>query len=197
MNDKPMDNNMKNPEFVRGVYESAVYWYTSAESKAQLIITLDGIFLAFVGSGLVGSKELIEKLYWLSASLLLLMVLSVGISIYFGIRCVWSRIYQPEELRKYFKKEGVNVDDYKTYKPTVCWFFQMVSKLKEEEFTKRMKEVSPSFEVEALTSQAFILSGNVLKKHRYVNYSFFFVGSTLFFFVLSAICIILEQRGLL
>lgn len=185
------------PEFVRGVYQNVVHWYNSAESKAQLILTLDGVFLAFVASGLVQSTELIRNPHWLTASLLGLMVLCLGISISFGIACVWSRIYSPEHLRDLIQKEGVDISDYKTYKPTVCWFFQMINELKKDEFSKRMKEISPVFEIEALASQVFILSGNVRKKHRYVNYSFVFAGATLLFFALSAASIVLHQQQLL
>ena len=40
-----MSNNL---EYTRRVYESVLGWYKSADSKAQVILAIDGAFVAFL-----------------------------------------------------------------------------------------------------------------------------------------------------
>lgn len=186
-----------NLEYVRQLYASVLDWYKNADSKAQVILTLDGIFLTLIANTLFQNSKVVSEIPWHTAFFLGLMAMSLSASIYHAIACIWSRIYSTADLKEIIRKAGVDIADYETYAASVCWFFQMISELDKVEFEKRMSALGPTFEVEALSSQIFLLSGNVRKKHHNVNYGFIFAGITLALFVISAISFVLYQKGVL
>jgi len=171
--------------YIRQLYGSVLDWYKSADAKAQVILTLDGVFLSFVANTLFGKAD-VYKLPWYSFALLGLMSITLAISLFHAISCIWSRIYTPEELKHFLAEAGVDCARYQTYTPSVCWFFQLIASLDKAEFEKRMRSLEPEFEVDAMASQIFLLSGNVAKKHRHINYSFSFAAITLLLFLASA-----------
>ena len=54
------------------------------------------------------------------------------------------------------------------------------------EFGRTLGSVNPVFELEAMTAQIHILSGNVRRKHRATNLGFIFAAITLVFFLGAA-----------
>jgi len=177
-----------NVEYVRRLYENVLDWYKSAENKAQIIVTLDGIFVTFVTTSMFDSKNIgVAQLPLITLGFLGLMIVSLAISLYHAISCLWSRTYTPDELAEALRQAGVNISDYQTYKPSTSWFFQMINALDREQFEKRVHHLEQGFEVDALASQIYLLSANVSKKHTHVNFGFAFGALTFLLFVLSGV----------
>jgi hypothetical protein len=180
------DTFKANIEYVRRLYENVLDWYKSADYKAQIIVALNGAFVTFVTTSLFQESSLfVKRLPWHTMGLLVSVVISLAISLYHAVSCLRSRIYLTDELAEFLSKEGVNRTDYQTYKPSVCWFFQMVSALDKSQFEKRMRNLETGFEVDAMTSAIYELSANVSKKHLHVNFGFAFAALTFLLFVAS------------
>lgn len=67
-------------------------------------------------------------------------------------------------------------------------FFGMIAQLEDrKKFQMRLSEFSEEDEVRALSSQIFLVSKNVLRKHKWVNRGFLFIALTLVFFLASGV----------
>ncbi len=197
MNDNTSNNITPSLEFVRRQWTEIIDWYKSADLKANIILTLDGAFLTFVSVSLVSQVEELGQVPLYTLILLGLMVVTLTISLCCAIACIWSRIIPRGEIKDLFKKWKVDITDHTTYSPKTSWFFQTISALNETEFEKKMKMVDSSFERDAIAYQIYKVSGNVLDKHKYVNYGFTFAVATLLLFLASAVTFFLHQPGIL
>ena len=97
--------------FSRGVYASTMDWYKVADSKGQLLLTLNGVYITALSSVTIASSQ---KLVQIHASLpLATLVLLAGaavataISILMAIACLYSRLSDAtlNELRKSFTEQ--------------------------------------------------------------------------------------------
>ncbi len=194
MNETGKEQSGANVEYVRRLYADVMEWYKNADSKAQVVLTLDGLFLAFIAATLFEHADVVNGLRWHTALFLSLMAVSLATSVGYAVACIWSRIYSYKELEEFLCKEKVDISNHQTYTPAVSRFFQIIGALDEGEFKKRMGAVNPVFEVESLSGQIIKLSRNVRTKHRYVNYGFIFAGITLTLFAVSAVSFVLVQK---
>lgn len=177
-----------NLEYVRRLYKEVLEWYRNADSKAQVIITLDGIFVTVVTPALFQTPDLRAiHLRWYTLILLGLTAITLSLSLYHAVSCMRSRIYNHQELTGLLNELGVDRCDYHTYKPGATWFFQLISALDKTQFEKRMREMEPGFEIDVMASQIYVLSANVSKKHSHVNRGFSYAALTFLLFVLSGL----------
>ncbi|HEX7051748.1 MAG TPA: hypothetical protein VF188_16200 [Longimicrobiales bacterium] len=178
-------------EYARRLFENVMSWYRGADAKAQVILTIDGAFLAFLtGAMFTEPGELRAIVAEFSAAtwlLLLLMTLALVASIFSALACLWSRIYSRNEVRNLFDRLGVDVRDAGSYAPEVMWFFQFVGRLEAEPFRARLPSVDATFEVDTLASQIRALSRNVARKHLWVNAGFLLAGCSLVLFLAAGV----------
>lgn len=163
-------------DYSRRLFHHIIDWYKNAETKAQVIFTLDGAFLTFLTSLIfLNTSELKEFISvfgpetWVS---LALMVLTLAGSIFSALMCIRSRL------------EFSDFDKSKSYEPEVMWFFGSIAFLEKKGFQERIKKMTKEDEITVLGNQIFLVSKNVLEKHRWVNRSFILTGASLLFFLL-------------
>jgi len=174
-------------DYSRRLFELVINWYNNADSKAQIILTLDGAFLTVLTSSILGNPDDAGKIIgrfgpdtWL---FLILMCLCLVGSIVSALICLLSRIFLLPKRDSVLRRERARVETAETYSPNVMLFFQSVSWLDHDKFQEQLKTVDKEFEVEALASQIHHLSKRVSTKHKAVNYGFVFAGATLVFFL--------------
>ena len=178
--------------YTRSLWTNVFAWYTNAEAKAQILLTLAGAFLSFVTSSIfVKKSELAEivKLFgpetW---SLLGLTVLGLFATIAAALFCLRSRIAGPEDLDAHIQEINCDYEGKCRQWPETLWFFGMIARLEDrKKFQDRLSDFSEYEEVRALSSQIFLVSRNVLKKHIWVNRGFLFMGLTLIFFLTAGV----------
>ncbi|HEX6367670.1 MAG TPA: Pycsar system effector family protein [Longimicrobium sp.] len=174
-------------EYARRLFENVTAWYDAADTKAQVILTVNGAFIAFLSSTMFAEPA---KMRALSGSfspgtwvLLLLMSLCLAGSIGAALACLWSRLYSNREVDEIFRQLGVVVGESASYKPDVLWFFQLVPRLDPTQFQARLLQVDEADEVSALAFQISALSANVTRKHRWVNAGFVLAGLSFVLFL--------------
>jgi hypothetical protein len=174
-------------DHVQALYDRVIGWYEDAERKAQLILTLDGVFLSFLSASAFKRKDDLqattEPFGWETWVLLGLMAASLAISIVSAVIALRSRMYSQRALEEAFRARGVKRDDESTYGPAVTWFFQHVANLDPDRLAGALARAEPSFAVRALADNVVPLARNVVSKHRWVNRGFFFAGAVLVFFL--------------
>lgn len=176
--------------YARRLYDSTRDWYASADSKAQVVLAIDGTFLTFLTTAIFAKRPdlnaLIDVFSIWTWCLLSLMVLSVVTSVVSAIYCLWSRTYSQAELRKIVDL-AQHDEGNSGYAPRLMWFFQFVAELESKRFCEALTKVNDIYEIEVMAYQIQTLAGNVRKKHRAVNLGFVSAAGTLILFLASGL----------
>jgi Family of unknown function (DUF5706) len=162
-------------EYARRLYANVLAWYESAERKAQIVLTVDGVFLGLLTASFTSSVEDLRgvvdafgPLTWISLGVALVMLLASLLS---AVWCLRSRqVYGPASENP----------------AETMWFFRMIAAKQQAEFMKQARAVDEVTEVDALTSQIWRLSQIVAVKHKWANLAFGATGLSLFMFTLAA-----------
>ena len=188
-----------NIEYTRRLYDDVRAWYDNADAKAQVVLGIDGAFLAFLTSALFSTPDDLRQILgtfspvtWI---LLALMVVTLAGSIAAALICLWSRIYSDAELKAFEEEGRIKSPEGDRYTGPTSWFFQIISVLKEDAFKRTLLAADAELELEVMTFQILKLSGNVRKKHAAVNWGFRLAGATLFLFLAAGISYAVPQAG--
>jgi hypothetical protein len=184
-----------NVEYLRRLYANVLDWYKIADSKAQLILTLDGAFITIV-TGTVFAKpdELMARqrvFGWETWTFLSLAALAIVSSIICAVLCLHSQLHEAHlnDLVAQYRVDRENLD---TYTPAVAWWFGMIASLRSDIMIKYLRTANEAFERDALANQIVVLSDHILKKHRWVNRGWLFAATSLLSLVASGASYILR-----
>jgi len=184
-------DDQKPVEYVRRLYDDVRGWYQNADTKAQVVLTIDGAFLAFLTGAIfvkpADLKLIVGAFSWWTWLFLTLMAWCLLASVMSAIHCLWSRIYSQKKLQEFIDSAQSTSGKSVQYSPKTLWFFQMVANLEEDRFRATLEAVDSAFEISAMASQIQILSGNVRTKHRAVNVGFVLAATTLIFFFFAGL----------
>jgi hypothetical protein len=170
-------------DFTRRLLSETLEWYRNADLKSQILLTLDGAFLAFLTASAFKVPKDLKPIVarfgpetWLFLGL---MTLALSGSIGCALLSLRSRgVFQ--------RPDGLN-DKASTLeeKPAAAkmWFFEDIRRLNQEKFQRALSTVDQAFEIEAIGTSVFILASNVSKKHMWVNVGFVLAGVTLLLFL--------------
>ena len=178
--------------FAQLVYANVVDWYKNADSKAQIILTLDGALVAFLTTSIFKDPaELLKITKHLSpftSLLLIAMCLCLVGSIISALMCLWSRVFLQVKRDSVLGREHKRIQEgVKPYSPNVMLFFKTICWLEHDAFQEQLAAVDSSFQSRALASQAYLLSKRVYRKHVLVNAGFLLAGASLVFFLASGV----------
>lgn len=177
-------------DFSRRLYERTIDWYKNADSKAQIILTLNGALIAFLTSGIFKKPaeifEITSKFGGLTWLFLLLMCVCLGGSILSAFLCLRSRLGTLAEIEK--------LRNSAEYSPNEMLFFGTIAHLDPDRFQSQLKDIGEDFELEGLAAQIYLLSKNVSAKHIWVNRGFASVGGALICFLLGGISYLADVR---
>ena len=113
-------------EYARRLYDDVRDWYNNADSKAQVVLAIDGAFLAFLTGAIFAKpsdlKAVVGMFSTWTWSLLALMTLCLMASVISAICCLWSRTYSAEELAGAVEAAQHPEGDSAQYAPKEMWF---------------------------------------------------------------------------
>ena len=177
--------------YSRLVFERVIDWYKNADSKAQIILTVDGVFLTFLTTSIFKNPDELSKITqrftaytWIF--LMLMCVCLIG-SIISALMCLWSRILLSSKRDRVLMREKKRLGEAERYSPSVMLFFKTISWLDHDKFQVELAGVNKEFEIKALASQSYLLSKRVYVKHLLINSGFVLSGASLIFFLASGI----------
>lgn len=178
-------------DFARSLYERTLEWYKNADSKAQIILTLNGAFVAFLTSNIFKGPDeiykIINKFGALTWILLALMTLCLVGSIISALACLWSRVAFSTERDRIILSEIKDLKEKGEYSPHLMMFFKTIALLDAEKFQNQLAKIDEDFEIKAIASQCYLLSKRVSEKHLWANRGFVLVGGALIFFLLGGV----------
>lgn len=176
-------------EYARRLLDNTRHWYDNADLKAQVILALDGIFLAFIASSMFQYPQDLRSIFsvitmwtigWLG-----LMVFSLIGSVFAALYCIWSRIYRENEVARLVQKAELRDSSAPYYPPEIVNFFQFLEVLEVEKLQATLQNADETYELQALVHEMRILARNVRRKHTAVNIGFALAAASLLFFLLA------------
>jgi len=179
-------------EYTRRVWDNVYDWYKSADAKAQVVLAIDGAFVAFLADTIFSKpldqlRPTVAQFSPLTWTLLALMVLSLLLSLGSAIFCLWSRMYSRKYMRLLLNEAEQRHQYPNNYPPEVMWFFQFIEILDQKRFMSTLESVGHEFEVEALGVDIHMLSKSARRKHAAANFGFVFSALTLNLLFASAL----------
>jgi hypothetical protein len=159
-----------NIEYLRHMYDSMRVWYTAAETKAQLLLGINGVFITLLFTVLfsrpsdirTGSDHFgIDTWIFITLS-----VTALSCAIVCAAACLWS-LHGRSGAE--FTRLGVNPQNPNSYRPEVLWYFGHVARLRPDAVSQRLLKVDRSSEARVLSYHVIDLSSKVLRKHRWMN----------------------------
>lgn len=179
-------------DYSRRLYGNILDWYKNADTKAQILLTLAGVFLSFLTSTAFTNKDNLGSILglfgletWILLSCMTVFLIATIVS---ALLCLRSRTAIPKEIVEHLHDIVGDRADKDRQWPETMWFFGIIAQLKDRKrFQSRLHEFTEEDELCALSSQIFLLSKNVLEKHKWVNRGFMLITLTLLAFLLSGI----------
>jgi len=185
-------------EYLRGVAAGLRYWYRSAESKAQLVLTVNGVFLTFLTTSVLASRSDITQVTAVFGAetwvFLAGMALCLALSILSAVTCLASRGLGRAGFRALLEHHRLDPDRSETYAPELTSFFYPLSALKATHLAQRRLTADHDFIVRALASEIVGFSPHILAKHRWINRAFILTGLTLGFFLCTGVSYLLRAH---
>src|SRR5687768_15294422 len=90
--------------YIRTLFDHVIEWYKNADTKAQVLLTLDGAFLAFLINPIFQNPDtlasVVAKFGTTTWVFLALTCVSLTVSIASALTCLWSRLYSGDELER-------------------------------------------------------------------------------------------------
>ena len=120
----------------------------------------------FVDPGKVADRT--SRFGWETWAMLALAGLGVLASIGAAAMCLRSRLAEAH-LATIFRKLNVDASSPETYNAKVAWWFGTLARLDEAGVALLLARADQAFQADTLTSEVWLLSRNVLTKHRWVN----------------------------
>jgi hypothetical protein len=162
-------------EYARRLYANVLDWYKLADTKAQLLLTVDGVFVTVLAGAVLGDPEetsdRVQRFGPETWALLGAAALALLLSVACAALCLWSRSgLGGSAIRRLMQRElGVDPGRRASYSPEVAWWFGMIAALEPGHIAAMIKDADERFERDALVAQIVVLSRNVLRKHTWVN----------------------------
>ena len=185
-------------EYLRDLAADLRYWYSSAESKAQLVLTVNGVFVTFLTTAALAGRDQITRATagfgpetWTALSG---MSASLALAIFSAVACLASRGLSAARLRRRLQDLAVEPGIAATYPPEIAAFFHHLSALRPGQYADRIMTASPDFLTRALASDIIEFAPYIVAKHRWVNRAFIFTGLTLAFFLCTGISYLIRLQ---
>mgnify|MGYP001053772750 CR=1 FL=1 len=176
-------------EYSRFLYDDVKDWYKNADTKAQILLTLMGVFVTFLTSSIFVKADDLSKItrcmtpiIWI---VLVTMVGTVTLAVISGLACLWSLI----PLHRYAWKEPEYVEldngEQSSISGRQVGFFATLITLNKKRFQSHLQQIKPEDEVEIRLVQTYYFSRNVYKKHFFLDIGFVLAFMSLLLFLLA------------
>jgi uncharacterized membrane protein YhaH (DUF805 family) len=182
-------------EYLRRLYANLLDWYKVADARAQLILTLDGIFIAIVTGTVFAKPDELgawKRVFgldtWMFLSFAAFAIVGSMIS---ALACLHSRLHEAT-LNFVHQCYQVNPDKIETYVPGVAWWYGMIAAMDRRLMIRYLQTSDDAFEIEALANQIVLLSGRILRKHQWANRGWLLAAFSLLFLLAAGASYVLR-----
>jgi hypothetical protein len=190
--DDPLPANL---EYLRLMYASTRDWYTAAETKAQLLLAVNGVFVTLLFGFLFGNADGVHagsRAFgldtWIFAGFSVLALLA---AVSCAVLSLWSLHGRAQRDFARLRVEPAAPD---SYRPEALWYFGYLARLPPDAAEAKLRESNHQDETEALIYHVIDLSRKVLRKHKWVNAGWAFTALALFTLAATGTSLFLHSR---
>ena len=180
-------------DYLRRLYDNVFYWYRLADTKAQLILTLDGLVITLFTAAVLGDPNDLDarvkaftEATWVTLSAAMAALLC---SVAAALMCLRSRLHR-SHIQQTLEEHDLDPCAPQSYAP-VSWWFGTIATLEPRRMTDILIKADGSFEARALATQIPLLSRNVLAKHRWANRGWLLAGLGLGLMIVSIAVVVI------
>ncbi|MDH6215689.1 hypothetical protein [Streptomyces pseudovenezuelae] len=146
-------------------------WYKVAESKAQFVLTVNGLLVTAIFSitaGHISDGREMAKVAGIETWCFFLFSTGALLgAVACAAACLWSR--HGSNYKGTFALLGMNPEDPTSYRPEVLWYFGDLAHLEMEPAAALISRADRKFEITTLSYNVVHLARIVLRKHRFMN----------------------------
>jgi hypothetical protein len=169
-------------EYSRGVHSEVRAMNSDLYTRAQIVLTIDGVVLAAVGAALAGQPDDLARTVdvfgattWaalgIAAASLIASVLSSALALY-------ARHMQG--LRPVARDDAA-------YEPSKMWFFRHIAELEPARYIEVAEHADAAFETRARLAQVTVIAPIMVRRAQWVNRAFASTALAFGFFALAAV----------
>jgi hypothetical protein len=177
------------------MYASTRNWYAAAETKAQLLLAVNGAFVTVLFGALFGQSSDVRTgtgafgidtwiFTGVSAMALVSAIVCAALSL-------WS---VHGKSKRQFARLGIDPSDPTSYRAEALWYFGDVARLRPDAVTESLLKADRPFEVQVLIYHVIDLANKVLRKHRWVNAGWILTALALIALAAAGISFVLHAR---
>lgn len=178
------------------MYSQLIDWYKMADTKGQLLLTLNGAFITILTGVVITTPEVLmqRKAQFGAATWVLLAAAAVStfVSVISAVACLHSRLSNAR-LRQHAEVFIERGPGGVTYHPVTTFWFGTIAQLPREAGLQLYRSADGEFELDALSEEILLLSTNVLVKHRWVNRGWMAAGVTLLLLLAIVVSVVVEN----
>ncbi|MEV0258304.1 hypothetical protein AB0H82_29080 [Streptomyces sp. NPDC050732] len=171
-------------------------WYKVSESKAQLILTLNGLLVTLLLGAVAGNAAKEREFAKISGvETWVFFLASAGAlagAVACAAACLWS--LHVRNTRGTFALLGVNPEDVDSYRPEALWYFGDLAHLQMEPAASLISRADRAFETQALSYNLLHLSRVVLRKHRFVNAGWTLTALAIILLILGGVSVVIRTQ---
>jgi hypothetical protein len=158
-------------DYVTALYHDRLQWYGDVQTRAQVLLTIDGIFTGFLTGTLLGKandvRAVVDHFGPETWAFLLLMGIALGLSLILTVAAL-----NPRKSRRQIDRMVRAESAMRPYPANVMWWFMFVSRLDRERFIEEATHASPELMRRALGYEVYDLSKHLEFKFRAVRAAF-------------------------
>ncbi|HEX3960041.1 MAG TPA: Pycsar system effector family protein [Trebonia sp.] len=177
-----------NVEYLRHMYGSTRAWYTASETKAQLLLAVNGVFVTVLFGLLfgrsIGTRSEVSQFKADTWVLIGVTAMCLVGAVSCATLSLWSLHGRAEaEFAELEVEPGIP----SSYRPEVLWYFGHIAHLQPDIVKDKLRTVDRQFEIDTLSYHVVDLAIKVFRKHRWVNAGWAFTALGLVALVIAGV----------
>ena len=182
-------------EYLRRAYDSNREWYKAAETKAQVLLGANGVFVGVVFGAILGRPSEARAVVsvfgvetWVFLSLAIVAIVGAVLC---AAQTMWSLhgSVSVKELALLLESENGSI----RCKPAALWYFGYLGRIDSDVARRGFEALDGRSEIESLRYHLPSLSQRVLRKYWYMNLGWLFTAMGLALVVLAAGSIVVRS----
>lgn len=157
-------------EYARGVHNEIRETNKDLYTRAQIVLTVDGVILAAAGGSLAAQTEDLSKTLVVFGVTTWFELAVAGGALIASILCSVKALYV-----RHLEGDPVPHGEA-AYEPSTMWFYRHVAELEPARFIERAAQVDNAFETRARLAQVAAMAKIMVKRARWLNLAFASTG---------------------
>ena len=182
LGDVGQDLAVTGADYVSALYHDRVEWYHDILTRAQVLLTIEGVFAGFLSASLFGKAGDVSGILSHFGKDTWAFLMAMGFSL---AASLWltARVLIPRVDRLALRTSITTQPQDGRYRPDVMWWFRHIDGLDRARFIREAVNAPPELLTRALAANVHSLGHHLAFKYKRLSVAFFFTGVTFISFL--------------